>query len=179
MRLPAATQDYYLVAGQERRFNGCHNRLLSPQEWSVDKQYLLFMEENQSVLWWGVSLRNRKSADPPVYQGMNDEPMTWCREHRKCSVFLTVMLHYHAVSGGFRFCPPPNAPEQSEYRFEKNGWTLRGEVNSLLAYSRQDQVVCLMPPGDLPFMQKWSVLVGAKSKANLKAVAEEIGVTFS
>ena len=80
---------------------------------------------------------------------------------------------------GFGSAHGADAPEQTEYRFEKNGWILRGEVNSLLAYGRQDQVVCLMPPGDLPFMQKWSILAGAKSKASLKAVAEEIGVTFS
>jgi hypothetical protein len=179
VRLPASLRDYYLVAGRERRFNRCLNRLLSPGEWSVDKRHLLFMEENQRLSWWGVSLRSPVSGDPPVYRGINDEPVLWCREHRKCSVFLAAMLHYHAVSGGFPFCGQGDAPEETDYRFEKNGWTWRGEANSLSAYGRQDEVVCLMPPGDMPFMQRWSVLAGAKSMAKLKALAEEIGVTLS
>jgi len=121
--IPGAFRDYYLVAGRERRFNTCHNRLLAPQEWSIDKQRLIFMEENQGVVWWGVSTRNPDSDDPPVSQGINDEPITWFQEHRRCSVFLAVMLHYQAVNGGFRFCGAAIAPDQSNYRFEKNGWT--------------------------------------------------------
>jgi hypothetical protein len=155
IRVPIALRDYYLVAGRERRFSTCHNRLLPPFKWAVDKNRLIFMEENQWVVWWGVSTRNPDSDDPPVSQGSNDEPITWYPEHRKCSVFLAVMLHYQAVSGGFRFCGRADAPDQSSYRFENNGWTYYGELNSLKAYSRRNQVVCLMPPGDLPFMQKW------------------------
>ncbi|MGO9114246.1 MAG: hypothetical protein ACLP9L_33950 [Thermoguttaceae bacterium] len=55
MSISAALRDYYLVAGRERRFNCCLNRLLPPQEWLVDKHRLIFMEENQAVLSWGVN----------------------------------------------------------------------------------------------------------------------------
>ncbi len=180
IHLPAALRDYYLVAGQERRFNRCHNRLLDPEAWSLNKQRLVFMEENQSVAWWGVSVRNPNSDDPAVHQGMNyDDSIAWCPEHRKCSVFLAVMLHYHAVDGGFRFCGMADAPEETDYRFEKHGWTFYGEVKSLQAYSRPHQVVCLLPPGNLPFAERWSVMAAAKSKRELAAIAEEIGLTFS
>jgi hypothetical protein len=176
VRVPAALRDYYLVAGRERRFSACHNRLLPPAKWSVDKQRFLFMEENQRVAWWGVSTRNSSSDDPPVSQGVNDEPIIWRPEHRKCSVFLAVMLHYQAVNGGFRFCGTADAPDQSDYRFEEHGWTHYGAVNSLSAYSRPNQVVCLMPP--LPFMEKGSVLAGGKTKADLRAIGADLGVAF-
>lgn len=176
VRVPAALRDYYLVAGRERRFNSCLNRLLLPQKWTLDKQRLIFMEENQWVCWWGVSIRNPDSDDPPVSQGINDEPITWYPEHRNCSVFLAVMLHYQAVSGGFRYCGRAYAPENSEYRFEERGWTYYGEVGSMLAYSRPNQVVCIMPPSDLPFMQNWSVLAGGKTKRDLKTIAADLGV---
>jgi hypothetical protein len=176
VRVPAALRDYYLIAGRERRFSACHNRLLPPAKWTIDKHRLIFMEENQGVVWWGVSTRNPGSDDPPVSQGINDEPITWHPEHRKCSVFLAVMLHYQAVSGGFRFYGRADAPDPSNYRFEERGWTYYGEVNSLLAYSRRNQVVCLMPPSDLPFMQKWSVLAGGKTKADLQAIEAELGM---
>jgi hypothetical protein len=35
-----------------------------------------------------------------------------------------------------------------------------------------------MPPGDVPFMQKWAVLAGGKSKSDLGTIAEELGVVL-
>jgi hypothetical protein len=73
LRIPPALRDFYLVAGRERRFNVAHNRILSPPEWEIDKQRLIFMDENQVVVRWAVSVRNPESADPPVSQGVNGE----------------------------------------------------------------------------------------------------------
>lgn len=179
VEIPAALRDFYLVAGRERRFSASLHRVLPPSEWFLDKQRLIFMEENQTVLWWGVSTRNPDSDDPPVSQRINDGPIAWVPEHRRCSVFLAVTLHYNAVSGGFRFCGSGDAPEQSAYRFKDHGWTCYGEVNSLLAYSRPNQAVCLIPPGNLPFMQRWSVLAGGKTKGDLRAIADELGVAVT
>jgi hypothetical protein len=182
VKVPAALREYSLIAGRERRFNTCLNRLLPPSDWSVDQKRLIFMEENQMVVRWGVSVRNPDSDDPPVSQGINaedeDEPIAWRPEHRKCSVFLAVMLHYQAVNDGFRFCGRADAPEQSSYRFEEHGWRYFGEVGSILAYSRPNQVVCLAPPDDLPFMQKWSILAGGKTRRDLQSIGDELGVAF-
>jgi hypothetical protein len=138
------------------------------------KLRLIFMEESQCVVWWGVSTRSPKSDDSPVFQGINAEPITWYREHQKCSVFLAVTLHYQAVSGGFRFRGTGRAPRPSDNRLREHNWTYYGEVGSLRAYSRQNQVVCFMRPGDLPFMQGWSVLAGGKTKADLKAIEADL-----
>jgi hypothetical protein len=177
VQIPAALRDYYLVAGRERRFSKCHNRLLAPQKWGVDKQQLIFMEENQAVVWWGVSTRNPDSDDPPVSQGVNDEPIRWVREHRRCSVFLAVMLHYQAVLGGFPFCGTAGGLDHVSNRLRK-GWTYYGEVNRLRAYSRSHQVVCLVPAGDVPFMPAMSVLAGAKTKRDLQAIARDLAVAI-
>src|SRR5262249_51905320 len=130
-------------------------------------------------IWWGVSTRNLKSQDPSVSQGVNDEPISWAREHRRCSVFLAVMLHYQAVSGGFRFSGTADAGDGPNYNLEEHGWTCYGEVNSLMAVSRPNRVVCLMPTA-LPFMDKTavSVLAGAKTKGDFQATAHELGLTF-
>jgi hypothetical protein len=72
------------------------------------------------------------------------------------------MLCYNAVSGGYRFCATTQLSNHGGYHFKQQGWTFRGEVNSLRAYTRRNQVLCLLPPGDLPFEQKWSVMIGGK-----------------
>ncbi len=178
IKIPTVLRDYYLVAGRERRFNQCLNRLMPPEEWSIHNKRLLFMEENQKVLWWGVSIRNPKSDDPPISQGINHDPITWHSERQKCSVFLTFVLHYHAVNGGLPFSGGADAPDRTDYRFEKHGWTFHGEVGCVSAYSRECQVVCLTPPGNLPFLKKWSIVAAAKSQSKLEAIGDEIGVNF-
>lgn len=175
--VPAALRGYYLVAGREQRFNTSFQRMLPVSEWSVDDGRLIFMEENQAVVFWGVDVRSRRSADPPVFQGVNDEPIAWYPESPRCSEFLSVILQLQAVSGGMPHCATAPAPTKSSYRFEREGWIYYGEVNSLKAYGRPNQVVCLMPPG-FPYDDVWAVLVGAKTKRELHAIGAELGVEF-
>jgi len=54
LKLPAVLRDYYLLAGRFDRFNRAHNELRRPDEWSVDGGKLVFLEENQCVVFWGV-----------------------------------------------------------------------------------------------------------------------------
>lgn len=178
VKAPPALRDYYLVAGRERRFNVCCHRLMPPEEWRIDKHRLLFIEENQVVCWWGVSTRNPASEDPPVSQGINDDPVTWYPVQRKCSVFLLLMLHYQAVSSGYRYTGAADVAEVSKFSFQKHGWTYHGELHGALLCGRRNQVLCLTPPGDLPFMQNWWVSAGGKTARDLKAISAELGVTF-
>lgn len=177
IRIPAAVRDYFLVAGRERRFNTCHNRILAPKSWSVDKKNLLFMEENQNVVLWAVSTRSPKAADPPVFQGVNDEPITWVREHRRFSVFLEVMLHYQAVSGAFAHLGSAAAPDDVHQKL-KNGWKYAGEVNQLWAFGKQNQVVCVTVGGGLPFQPAMMLLAGGKTKRDLAAIEESLSVSL-
>lgn len=179
VRVPEALRDYYLVAGREQRFAACLHRLLPPDRWSVDQKRLIFMEENQGVCVWGVSVRNPDSADPPVSQGVEDERMIWQPEHRKCSTFLAVMLHLQAVSGGLPHRGEGELPGPPDGRLDAAGWRCHGEVNGLLAYSRPNQVACLQRPGGPPFGGGWSVQAGAKTARNLKAIAEGLGIALA
>jgi hypothetical protein len=50
VRLPQALRDYYLKVGWHR-LNRIHNRRLSPKNIFVDNGCLVFMEENQVVVY--------------------------------------------------------------------------------------------------------------------------------
>jgi hypothetical protein len=178
VRVPAALRDYYFVAGCERRFNLCCHRLLPPSEWAIDKQRLVFMEENQSVCYWGVSIRNSDSDDPPVSEGVADETTTWHPAHRKCSVFLAAMLHHQAVSGGLPhcFCDSIDISDISKIKFNKDEWRCYGELKGENLFSRPNQVFCFSQV-DLPFRQGWMISAGGKTKRDLKAIGAELGVS--
>jgi hypothetical protein len=68
VRLPRALRDYYLVAGGERVLNRAFNRLCAPRDWELHKGKLIFLEENQTVVVWGVTAFARPSEDPGVSQ---------------------------------------------------------------------------------------------------------------
>jgi hypothetical protein len=177
--VPTALRDYCLVAGRERRLNTCYHRLLSPAEWWVDQRRLIFMQENQSVLWWGVSTRGHETNDPSVWQGINDEPITWLRESRHLSEFLASILCYQAVRGGLPYCGAADAPENSNYRLDDE-WTYFGEVGGAKTYGRANQAICLEMI-ILPFVDKPRITLsaGAKTKRDLQAIANDLGVRFS
>lgn len=87
--LPKALRDFYLLAGQCDRLNQAHNRLYMPDEWFVDAGKLVFMEENQTVVYWGIEASVQLSADPPIFQGVNviNRAIEWHHEHNCFRIF--------------------------------------------------------------------------------------------
>ena len=179
IKIPAALRAYYEVAGNERVFNRAQNRFMSPAKWFVDRRQLVFLQENQSVFWWAVSLKSPGAQDPMVSQGLNDEKIAWHKQASKCSTFISVMLHYHAVCDGFKFCKSGAAPDDAYDRLKKDGWKYVGEVQKLWAFSRPNQVVCITPSGGQYFMPSMILMAGGKTKADIKAISDSLGVKLS
>ena len=178
LRAPAALREYYLIAGRERRFNTACHRLLASSEWTLDKQKLIFMDENQSVCCWGVSVRDRRVDDPSVSEGIMDETTTWCPVQKKCSVFLALMLHQQAVSGGLphSFSGFIDDSQAARVKFNKSKWTCYGELKGEQVFSRPNQVFCFSAEDFLPMRRGWVVSAGAKTKQDLQAIRAELGV---
>ena len=86
-RLPAAMRDFYLVAGRAPE-NLEHNRLAPPEHLDVEGRYLVFMEENQRVVDWGLRLSMIATADPNVWQRVNNDPPKWYSETMPFSIFI-------------------------------------------------------------------------------------------
>jgi hypothetical protein len=178
LRVPAALREYYLVAGRERRFNSCCDRLLPPSEWTVDKQRLVFMEENQAICVWGVSIRDPRSDDPPVFERIGEEPPSWSQVQRKCSHFLAAMLHHQAVSDGFPHCCWKFIDESNaaSIKFNAKKWRSYGELKGQTMFSRANQVFCFSAENMLPMRRGWVISAGGKTKRDLEAIKAEIGL---
>src|SRR5262245_11775085 len=71
VKLPGSLKEYYLVAGREKRINQFHNRLLPPEKLFIDSERVVFMEENQWVVYWGVPALRDTKPDADVFQGVN------------------------------------------------------------------------------------------------------------
>jgi hypothetical protein len=171
VRLPAVLRSYYRLAGRFDQFNLAHNRLLRPDEWFVADGRLVFLEENQHVVFWGVEAGASPEDDPPVDQGPNDDgrPAEWSREHGRCSEFLLVMLHLQAVWGGYEFLGGGDIAAEVVGRFPP-GWTPAGRVGNLQAFGREGGAACVLEGEDSP-----QVFVGGRTERDFEAIVAELG----
>src|SRR3712207_4710383 len=71
VRLPGALREYYRACGRFGPLNRAHDRLIAPEKLFVDSGKLVFLEENQWVVYWGVEAASERRGDPPVFQGVN------------------------------------------------------------------------------------------------------------
>ncbi len=87
LAIPTALRDYYSLAGRHW-MNENHDRLrpIGELEWMGDK--LVFLDENQCVVFWGIDRSDLQKADPIVWQGINGEAIEWYSENLRLSRFL-------------------------------------------------------------------------------------------
>jgi len=83
VNIPVSLKDYYLFSGREKRINQFQNRLLPPEKWFTDSSHLVFMEENQCVVYWGIPAAQEPKTEAGVFQGVNVRPkgIEWHAEH--------------------------------------------------------------------------------------------------
>lgn len=179
--LPQALRDYYLIAGREMVLNHSFNRLCSPGEWEIHSGKLIFMEENQTVVVWGVPVTKQVSQDPLVFQCplVSGELDKWYSEKTHCSDFLKFMIHLQAAyGGGMPFSASAPAADDPSVKL-KSAWSFGGEVNGMQAYGKQNRAVCIARWRDFGADRKtWRVFGGAKSKDELAAIARELEIAW-
>jgi hypothetical protein len=170
LRLPPALRDYYLFVGRLRQLNEAHNRLLPPERWFTNLGKLVFMIENQAVVYWGVGVTGQPDLDPVVFQGVNRhrQPIEWYPEHDRCSEFLYVMLHFQAVMGGLKHLGATDAGPELLQHFEK-GWHRVGELGGLLAFCQEGQAACFLGEANA-----WQLYVGGRTEEHLQRIASEL-----
>lgn len=93
LKIPAALREYYLAAGR-LPLNKEHNRLRDPAELSLLEGKLVFMEENQVVVFWGTDERACDQDDPEVFQANNEVPIVWYSEQISLSDFIIKMWRW-------------------------------------------------------------------------------------
>ena len=92
---PLAIKQYYQLAGDIELINCFHNQIYKADEIKIIDDKLIFMEENQSICYWGIDLV-ANSDNPEVYQGRLDEgkEIKWYSEEMSFSEFIVKMLEW-------------------------------------------------------------------------------------
>ena len=95
VRLPGAVRDYYRSAGKAADLNTVYNSLYELDDLDFDGEYLMFMDENQSVVSWGIARSDLGQADPIVWQRNNTPPVEWYSEELSFSAFMASMFEWY------------------------------------------------------------------------------------
>ena len=107
IHLPETLRTYYLSLGKHEAINYSHNRLLRPGPeigFSQDG-YLVFYEENQRVMYWGIKKEDLHNPNPPVYANYSGDEWNpdWHLELPATDACLLMLAIYNGVLGGLKY----------------------------------------------------------------------------
>jgi hypothetical protein len=184
--LPGALRDYYLILGNLHQLNDAHDRLFAPKDWFINCGKLVFMVENQAVVYWGIEATQSPGVDVPVFQGVNLLPkcIEWHPECDSCGEFLLVMLHWQAVAGGLKWLGMANRDGQQAEKTCRmltnhfaTHWQQVGGFIGLVAFGQDGKAACLLTGDGV-----CQLYVGARTEPMFEEVDEELqalGVSLS
>ena len=104
VRLPASLREYYLSLGKNKAVNDSFNRLTSLGEIGFSEDdHLVFYEEHQAVVLWGIEKQALSAADPAVYGTYDSARREWFMDAATTEHFLLSMAWWNGALGGLRY----------------------------------------------------------------------------
>jgi hypothetical protein len=170
VKLPKALWDYYALVGRHK-INQVHNRLLPPDRLDVEKRHLVFMEENQGVVYWGLRRTDLGEKDPTVLQSLDPEEDPWYSERTRCSDFLIAMLCWQAVGGGLPYTGYSEGLGADAVGRIRRAWPFIAKMHGLAAYGSPGQAVCV-----LSAEESFVIHVGARTQRDFRDIEKRAGV---
>lgn len=169
-QLPGPLRDYLIAVGN-MAFNRAYNHLYPLDELALEDGKLIFMEENQNVVQWAIDTADT-SDDPLVFQRAGEEEdALWYPEEEQCTAFLTLMIYWQTVNGGFDFFGVADAPEAVVKKIAK-AWDRKAAGSGVTCFARKGVVLCVVEGED-----ENNIMLAALTEADLeKAIMELQGL---
>lgn len=101
VKLPASLRQYYLSLGKNKVVNDSFNRLTSLGEIGFSEdEHLVFYEENQAVVLWGIARAELQQDNPAVYGTYDSAREEWFVDAATTENFLLSMAWWNGALGG-------------------------------------------------------------------------------
>jgi hypothetical protein len=180
LHLPVALREFYLVAGNEAVLNQSFNRLLAPEDVFVESGRIVFMEENQGVVYWGIK-SDGMDENPIVEQGINvvGQPIEWHSEDTTCAEFLEAMLYWQAsFGGGLKYPVQAGVSPDFKAKLERD-FRVVGKIGEMHAFAREGCAITFLKWfDDDDSTPTWRIFAGFSKKKILTAVGKELGLVW-
>ena len=180
--LPEKLRGYYLTLGKHETINYAHNRLLKPDEIKFSPDgYLVFYEENQGVVYWGIKKADLSNPNPPIYGGYTaeDGTLNWYLELPTTETSLMMLAVYNGVLGGLKYnanCLENVKPELASY--VKENWQELEDIssNTQRIYTRDyEEMISLSFDSDKNCS---AVFIGTNDKARFDNMLDTLEVEW-
>lgn len=155
-KIPNTLVDYYTQIGKIELFTNGFNQFVAPEELLILDNKLVFLEENQGVLYWAIDL-----DENTVYQTSDlNVNTTWYKEDFKLPSFLEMMLYfqclfadqsYHQkVQGGFDYFASlaidlkykSNYKAQDFIKKVTSEWNNVSSINHISIHQKNNHLLC-------------------------------------
>ena len=104
IQIPASLREYYLSLGRNKAVNDSFNRLTSLGEIGFSEDdHLIFYEENQAVVLWGIEREALLASNPAVYGTYDSSRKEWFIDADTTEHFLLSMAWWNGALGGLRY----------------------------------------------------------------------------
>lgn len=104
IQLPASLRQYYLSLGNNKAVNDSFNRLTSFGEIGFSEdEHLIFYEENQAVVLWGIAKAELQQDNPAVYGTYDSAREEWFTDSDTTEHFLLSMAWWNGALGGLTY----------------------------------------------------------------------------
>lgn len=95
LQIPRALFDYYSTVGYHW-INRKEHRLRPIEELDWYESWLVFMDDDQGLVSWGIQKQDLSDPDPVVWQGILGEEIDWIKDDATLSHFLIDMCRWNA-----------------------------------------------------------------------------------
>ncbi|WP_347219151.1 SMI1/KNR4 family protein, partial [Chryseobacterium sp.] len=131
-KFPAVLREYYLNIGKNEAVNHSHNRLLSPNTiYFTEDRHLVFYEENQGVVQWGIREADLSIENPSVWGNYGTVyESDWQQETQTLEDFFLSMSVYNGTLGGLLYNANSFSPVNTEtVKFIQQNWSEIPEIS--------------------------------------------------
>jgi len=139
--LPNALKEYYNTVGNISLFMDGFNHFATPNEWQIVDNKLLFLEENQAVVYWAVELKEPFK----LYETTNLSKPIWDKVSYSLEGFLEMMLYFQTImSGQFKFSAMWEWNADELLTAIQKSWDCRLHYEELAVYQKDNTLaLCL------------------------------------
>lgn len=95
--LPMALQAFYMAIGKASLFMQGFQHFLLPEQLYVIDDKLVFLKENQEVIYWAVDLKKPALVYQTTNLFIENEPIQWYQEALPLPMFLNWMLYFQCL----------------------------------------------------------------------------------
>ncbi|WP_428232959.1 hypothetical protein [Flavobacterium sp.] len=178
-KIPIALKEFYLAVGKLDIFMSSFQRFLQPEDLFFEDEKLIFLEENQGVCYWGISLES-KEENPLVYQMQNIENTNWQSEEILLSGFLEMILYGQCAEGGYQFSGAIYDMDQDELiafleEIKTNSWQKVVDHNNWIVYENNRKLIWFYTDTEGKLSEDYPLFVSTQTQENFLEMEKEYG----